>query len=88
MEKINVSLSDPVKVQMPWYIENKEQHKTNCRKWQQQHPEKCKEYCKNWRINNKEKYNEICKINQRKYDAKKREEKKLIKNQEIIKNAD
>jgi len=62
-----------------WYIENKEQHKENCRSWQRAHPDKCKIYCDNWINKNREKYNEYHKIQQRIYDKKKREEKKMKK---------
>jgi hypothetical protein len=50
---------------------------------QRNHPEKMLEYNRKWRQANREHYNETCRINQTKYDAKKREERKLKKIQEV-----
>ncbi len=83
MEIINeISASETIEThdfKLPWYIENKEKHKANCRAYQRSHPEKCKIYCNNWINNNREKYNDYHKIQQRIYDKRKREEKKAKK---------
>ena len=90
MEKME-SLSDKslkLNIKFPWHIEHRERHKENCKKYQLAHPEKQKGYNKKWRDNNKEKYNEMCKINQRKYDTKKRAERKNKKMENEKSNAD
>ncbi len=87
MEIINeVSASEPIEThffKLPWYVINKEQHKANCRRWQRDNSDKTKIYCYNWIDNNREKYNDYHKIQQRKYDKRKREEQKLKKIQDF-----
>ena len=52
---------------LTWYETNRDRHKFLCTRW---------------RTENRERYNEICKLNQRKYDEKKRQERKRLKEQQ------